>query len=137
MAAVVMRAQFSALLFWMSLNSRGLYMRLYSNNRVPAETDTIALYTECTFGGYVARSLNAWSIPALNPSNRGQIQHPVVTWTATGGSPQSVYGYYITDKDQNWIYWADRVPGMPIVMADSAEILRVITRLPLRNDPSP
>jgi hypothetical protein len=86
-------------------------LRLFVNNHTPASPDTASNYTEASFPGYAAIAVNAWGNAAFNASSQGQTTETVRTFTQTSvpGSPQTVYGYYITDAGGN-LQWAEANP---------------------------
>lgn len=69
---------------------------LFCNNVTPAETDTVATYTEAAGGGYASKSLTgaSWTITPGNPSSAAYAQQ---TWTFTGAltTNTTVYGYFV------------------------------------------
>lgn len=72
-------------------------LRIFQNNITPADTDTVALYTESTFTGYAGTALTAasWSITTAHPA---VATYPQVTFTSSANqTAQSEYGYYITN----------------------------------------
>jgi hypothetical protein len=92
-------------------------LRSYSNNHVPADGDVAATYTENTYPGYAGIALNAWSIPALDGSNKASTNMPSQVWT--GGAiitPQNIYGVYVTDAGGNLLY-AELNPAGVVSMA--------------------
>ena len=82
-------------------------LKLYSNNKTPAETDTAASYTEATFTGYAAKTLTRdtagghWATPASGAptgawsaeSNVAESTYAAQSWSPT--SSQSIYGYCV------------------------------------------
>ena len=68
-----------------------LDIKLYVNNIIPSETDTVSTYVEASGNGYTEKQLvsGSWSISPGNPSSS---EHSQVTWTFTGGLG-NVYGY--------------------------------------------
>ena len=80
-------------------------LRLFQNNHTPAATDTVAQYTEATFTGYAAVGLNSWGNAYLNAANIGEIDETSRTFTQTGVAQTClVFGYYITDPNNNLVY---------------------------------
>jgi hypothetical protein len=82
-------------------------LKLYSNNKTPAESDTAASYTEATFTGYVAKTLTRdtagghWATPASGSptggwsgeTNVAESTYNAQTWSPT--TSQTIYGYFI------------------------------------------
>lgn len=76
-----------------------VYLKLFSNNVIIAETSTLASFNEVTGGGYVAKSLlvASWVAVAGDPST---ITYPqqIFNFTSVTGAPGTVYGYYLVDS---------------------------------------
>lgn len=76
-------------------NTENLIYGLFCNNITPAETDTLATYTEAVGGGYAGKNLAGatWTITQGNPSSAA---YPQQTWTFTGvlTTNTTVYGYF-------------------------------------------
>lgn len=68
---------------------------LFTNNITPADTDTVATYTEAAGGGYAAKTLtgSTWTVTAGSPS---QAAYPQQSWTFTGAltTNPTIYGYF-------------------------------------------
>jgi hypothetical protein len=102
-----------------------LTLRLFTNNIIPSPDDTSASYVEVTGGNYTAITLTrgSWTInPALDPR---EADYTMRTFTFNGaltGNP-SIYGYYITDADDNLII-AERATALftPSNDGDSYEV---------------
>jgi len=86
-------------------------LRLYKNNKTPAESDTMASYTEADFTNYVSKTLTrtinngvTWNTITVNaptggwaPSgntNVAESTYQAQSWTC-GSSGNTVYGYVI------------------------------------------
>jgi hypothetical protein len=102
--------------------NQALTLRLFSNNIIPAATDTVASYTEVVGGGYVAKALTFahWVLTAGGPSV-GQYDTQQ-DWLFTGptNAPGTVYGYYVTRNSDGKLLWAERfaagfLPFSPIL----------------------
>lgn len=74
-----------------------LYLKLYSNNLVPGETDTAASYTEVTGGGYAQKTLATAdrTIVAGNPSTCTYSLQTILFTSAP--TVPTVYGYFIVN----------------------------------------
>lgn len=71
-------------------------LRLFSNNHTVTDATILSDLTECSFTGYAAQS-PSWTTPA-NVANVAQTQSGTRTFTYSGGSTTTVYGYYLTDS---------------------------------------
>ena len=85
------------ILFGSTAVDGSLYLRLYTDNTEPAETDGLADVTEETGTGYAAITLTrgTWSITA------DVVQYAEQTFTASAADWVSVYGYYIATSTDN------------------------------------
>lgn len=111
------------------LKSVDLFLRLYSNNIVPGESDTLATYTEVSGGGYAEKTLTAatWVITPGNPS-AGLYAAQDFSFSGGTGLPGTVYGYYVVDA-ANILRWAERFPEGVLPFSPSAgNLIRVTPR---------
>lgn len=106
-----------------------LVLRLYSNNKTPAEADTEASYTEATGGGYAAVNLTAssWAITPGAPSSGA---YPQVTFTFTG-VVGNVYGYYITQFTSGKLMWAELFTNGPYNIQNNGDQIKVTLTITL------
>lgn len=84
------------------LNVSGIHLRLFSNNVTIGDTTVIGSLNEVSGGGYAAIALSAvnWAFVAASPSTAGYSDF--LTFIFSGApSPNTVYGYYITDPSGN------------------------------------
>ena len=95
-------------------------LRIYGNNRTPADGDVASDYTEISGGGYANKPLTFanWSIVAGAPS---YAVYTSQTWIFTGpvAGPNTIYGYYITRNTDGKLLLAERfasavVPFAPV-----------------------
>ena len=106
-------------------------LRLFSNDVTPAETDTVATYTEATFTGYSAITLTgaSWSVVAGAPSVATYAEQQF-TSTADGQN-QSVYGYYMTRNGGTRIVLAERFSNGPYTIANNGDWIKVTPQITL------
>jgi hypothetical protein len=102
-------------------------IRLFVNDYIPTEADTVANYIEAVGGGYAKIDLvpSSWSILPGNPT---VAQHAQVSWTFTG-PVGPVYGYYITRRTSNDLVWAERFTNGPYNIQNNNDQIRVTPRL--------
>lgn len=78
-------------------------LRLYKNNFVPDDSTVLADFTEATFTGYgavgIARSAMASPVIVSHVARSTKSVAPV--FSCTGGSPQTVYGWYLESNTTN------------------------------------
>ena len=80
--------------------NQNIKLRLYSNNVVPAEGDTLSTYTEVSGGGYAFKTLTFanWTIVAGAPTTASYANQDF-NFTGVTGAPGVIYGYYMEDAD--------------------------------------
>lgn len=106
-----------------------LTLKLFSNNVVPAETDTAATYTEVTGGGYSSKALAAgsWTVTPGNPSVATYAQQ-IFAFTGPTTAPGTIYGYYVVDV-LNVLRWAERFPAANVPLTPvSGSSIRITPR---------
>lgn len=85
-----------------------LQLRLFINNVLPEQSDTVLKYTELPSNlGYSAVTLSgsSWSINQGDPC---VATYPEVTITFTSSLSYTIYGYYITESSTNILMWVER-----------------------------
>lgn len=107
---------------------QALVLRLYSNDVVPSELDTLPSFTEVIGGGYIEINLiyANWVISAL-----GVALYPAHNFSFTGptSAPGTIFGYYVVNPN-GVILWAERfptsaVPFVPIL----GSLIRITPRI--------
>lgn len=91
-------------------------LRLFSNDVVPDDSTGIGAFTEASFNGYVAIDVLPATWPAdvsVMPDGSFLFINTVVrTFTGAGdGSPQPIYGWYLTLADGTDYIGACRLPA--------------------------
>ena len=106
-----------------------LVLRLYSSDTTPAESDTVATYTEVTGGGYAASSLTAanWTVTPGNPTTAA---YPEVTFTFTG-SAGNVYGYYLTQLTSGLLMWSELFTNGPFNIQNNGDQIKITPQITL------
>ena len=104
-----------------------LVLRLYSNDKTPADGDVAGDYTEMTGFGYVAKTLvgSGWTVTPGNPSY-GLYAKQTYTFSGAAGN---CYGYYLTQLTSGILMWAERFPGSPYNVQQSGDKIEVTPRL--------
>ena len=96
-------------------NGENWTLRLYQNDKTPAETDTLVDYTEADFTGYASTSLirsigaGNWGTPTTNAGiTFSEYDAPnFISWTNTGAT-QTIYGYYFEGITSGVLILAER-----------------------------
>ena len=106
-----------------------LTLHLYSNDVTPGESDTAATYTEVSGGGYAAKTLTgaSWTITPGAPSEAAYVEQ-TFTFSSVPGVA-NVYGYFV--KRGSTLYWAERLPSAPFVIATAGDEVRVTPKFTL------
>jgi len=117
-----------------------LFVRLFQNDYTPAAGSVLANFTEATFSGYVAGTIQpgaaGWpGAPLLGAANhRYQITAGNVAYNGTGaGITNTIYGYYVCDQANN-LWWAERLPGAPFTMGAAGSNLTITPTLTDRSE---
>jgi len=109
---------------------QSLTLKLFSNDIVPAESDTAASYTEVAGGGYAAKPLvgSGWSYVS-GISSYGIYSAQDFNFTGPTNAPGTVYGYFIVDNSNVVIiverFGAGVLPFSPI----AGSLVRITPRL--------
>jgi hypothetical protein len=84
-------------------------VHLYVNDISPDLDTVLADLTEASFPGYAGQVGTFTTPPFTNGSNKAETdQDSSVTFTSTGSSGETAYGYYITDTLNADLYWIER-----------------------------
>jgi hypothetical protein len=105
-----------------------LVLKLYKNDKVPADGDTEADYTEADFNGYAPIPLNAsgWTISEGNPTTAEQPTQSFVS--AAGGQNQDVYGYYVEGADSGRLKWSERFTDGPYTIVNLDDEIKIVPK---------
>lgn len=110
-------------------------LRLYKNDITPTALSVLGDFLECNFSGYGSRSLvNKWGPPFTRPDGRAQIETATQTWQGTGaGVENTVFGYYVTALNGQFLLWAQRGPEPKLIGAGGSSYL-VTPRFTFRSE---
>lgn len=106
-----------------------LTLKLYSNDKTPAEGDTASSYTEVAGGNYSSKDLlfANWTITSGNPSF-GVYLSQDFNFTDSTDSPGTIYGYYVVNDD-GVLMWAERFPALVLPFSPvNGSIVRITPR---------
>lgn len=112
------------------LKSADLFLRLYSNNITPGETDTAATFIQVAGGGYAIITLTAadWVITPGAPTIAVQTQK-TFSFTGPTTAPSTIYGYYVVDG-AGVLKWAERFPGANVPFTPTnGSVIRITPRM--------
>ncbi len=82
---------------------------LYKNNYTPVDGQVIGDYTECAYPGYATQTVApaGWSAPTDDGTCCTSTAAQQV-YTATGGSAESAFGYYVTSSVDGALLWGEK-----------------------------
>jgi hypothetical protein len=105
-------------------------VHLFVNDYIPDETSVIGDFTEATFPGY-SPAPATWPTPAfLNMDGQAEIDAiNASTFSSTGTSIQTAYGYFVDDGSLTTCLWAERFSSpVPFMLSGSfVSVLLVLT----------
>lgn len=101
---------------------QNLVLKLYKNNITPSDTDTAATYTEADFTGYSAITLTGASWGA---ASGGTIAYAQQTFTCSGASSNSIYGYFVIQTTSTVLLYSERDASAPFTVAVSGDAVKV------------
>lgn len=74
-------------------------VHLFKNNATISHSTVLTDLTEANFSGYAAVNLSGGAVAAsLDASGRAVISWDTVSWTKSGATGNTIYGYYLTDN---------------------------------------
>ena len=102
---------------------QNLTLKLFKNNITPSDTDTAATYTEATFTGYSAISLTGAN---WNAASSGTITYNAQqTFTCSGTSSESIYGYYVVQASSGTLLYSERDASAPFTITTSGDAIKL------------
>jgi hypothetical protein len=111
---------------------QNLVLRLFTNNKTPAQTDVASDYTELVGFGYVPKTLTGglWTYTAGDP---GTLDAVIQTWTFSS-APGNLYGVFFTQELSGILVLVERFTGAPLTPAGA---LSYIPRITMRTQGGP
>jgi lipoprotein-anchoring transpeptidase ErfK/SrfK len=105
-------------------------LKLYTNNRTPAEGDAIASYTESTGTGYVAITLTgaSWTVATATGTTTAEYAQQTFTYT---GAEANIYGYYVTNFSGAQILWAELFSDGPYSIPSGGGSVKITPKIEL------
>lgn len=90
---------------------------LYSNNYTPVDGQVIGDYTESAYPGYATQTVApaGWTSP-VDDGTCVTCTAAQQTYTATGGSAENAYGYFVTSSVDGALLWGEKFAA-PIDMS--------------------
>jgi hypothetical protein len=107
-------------------------LRLYSNDKTPADADTVASYTECTGSGYAAKTLTGSSWTITTVTNKGNAAYAQQSFDLSGAL--TAYGYYVTDAAGTTLLWAERFTAPPFTIPSGGGSIKITPNFTLNKE---
>lgn len=109
-----------------------LYLKLYRNNAVVAETTALADLTQITegSGSYAPIICTPGNWTFDTSSDITTVSHAQVTWTFTG-SIGNVYGYYLVTTNPERLVMFNSFPTGPYNITNNGEQIKLTIRMTL------
>lgn len=104
-------------------------LHLYTNNRTPAESDVLSMYTESVVSGYSVKELpgTAWTFATSASTSSATFARQTFTFSAT----ETVYGWYMTNQGNTTLIWAERFTGAPFNLPSGGGVIELDPKLSL------
>jgi hypothetical protein len=109
-----------------------LVLKLYKNDKTPADGDDEGDYTEATFSGYADADLTGanWTITPGAPS---EAVYPQQTFTSDANqTTENIYGYFVVQTTSGKIMWAERFPNGPYPISNAGDAIKVTPKIQLK-----
>lgn len=105
---------------------RDLELRLFTNDHTPADTDTVATYTEAVGGGYDGILLDKDDWAAAVVSGIAQVSQTTKTFTFSGPltTNPDVYGHYVVNTATGKLVYSERATAK-VTPANSGDLVNV------------
>lgn len=107
-------------------------LHLFQNDYSPNVNSVLGDFTEADYTGYAAVTFDTTDMQAafVNTAGVPELDFPATVFrpgdpTAT---PNDIYGWYITETDNNTVLMAERFSGAPIPLASPLDQLTVLVR---------
>ena len=111
------------------------YLKLYQNDKTPADADTTSSYTVATFTGYATRTLtrSGWNSAVTNGSNKAETSYGSTpqSWTC-GVTGNTIYGYYVEAETSNALLWAERFATQRVLA--NGDVLNITPKFTLSTE---
>lgn len=105
-------------------------LRLYLGDTVITDATVTGDFVEMATLGYASKSLTKANWVVGQDNNVGLATYAEQTWTFTGGTQVSVYGYFITDTTTGALLWAERFTQSKDIL-NNGDIIRVTPKITL------
>lgn len=103
------------------------HIHLYSNNLTLSSSTVLGDFVECTFSGSQSKTLSFWTDAAII-NGQAQTFSTNTYWVcnSTPGTPENIYGYYVTNTDDDKLYWCEEDPNGPKVISVAGDFYQIV-----------
>lgn len=107
--------------------AENVVLRLFTNNKTPAEADVVGDYTEAAGNGYAAITLTGanWTVTGGAPTSAAYAQQ---TFTFSGALG-NVYGYYMTRAGSGDLVYAERFTDGPYNIVNNGDQIKITPQI--------
>lgn len=105
-----------------------LLLKLYVNDKTPAEGDVASSYVEMSTHGYAAKTLARANWAITTTGGVTTAQQPQQTWTFIAGAAVYVYGYFIVGATTGTLVWAERF-GNRQKVESAGDTIKVVVKI--------
>lgn len=104
------------------LNTLAVHIHLFKSDTVLGIEMVIEDFDLADFGGYDGpHTIASWSAGGFGWAGvRYVVGAPDETWEADGTSVNVLYGYLVTNEDDEIVFWAERRPAGPVTIGSVA-----------------
>lgn len=108
-------------------------VKLFQNDYSPVRATVLVDLTEATVDGYAAQDCGLFAGPVDLGGQVWSMDAPDNTFTLDGSmTPQTIYGYYVTNADEDELYWSERFDE-PYEVDEAAFVIVVTPQLTSRS----
>jgi hypothetical protein len=98
----------------------GLGIALFKNDIIPTRLSVLADFTEAAFPGYAPQSISIPGPAFLNAQQYAQVDGNMLTFSSTGASAETIYGYILYDTTPTVILAERFAAPVPFLAAGSS-----------------
>jgi hypothetical protein len=103
-----------------------LRLFLFKSNTTPAETDSFATYSECTFTGYASIVLTGASWGSITAGEPSTIPYAQQTFTCTANiTTEQCYGYGYRQSTSGILIATERFSDGPYPITNNGDLIKV------------
>ncbi len=107
-------------------------LRLFTAPTSVSQVNVVGDFTEATFPGYVANQLQgpSWGAPTLAAHVASSLYGASIIFTRNAtGSPQTVYGWFITDAGKTGVYACALFASGPYTFTNNGDSVSIVPTL--------